>query len=625
MPWKSRPGRFKKIAAMVNRYEAELKSLDTDQLDEQCRLIRMDLRRYGFKRRLTAHAFALIREVADRTVGKRHFDCQLIGGWIMLNGMVAEMETGEGKTLTATLAAGTAAMAGVPVHVISVNDYLTARDAEEMGPIYQALGLTVGCVVHDVEPRDRRAAYQCDITYCTNKDLVFDYLKDKITLGDRCDPARLQAESLYGGRERVNRLLLRGLHFAIVDEADSILIDEARTPLIISSSTGGEEEKQFMEQAMAIADEFENDRDFRINDAERSLKLTQKGKRGLTEKAASLGPLWTGSIRREDTVTQALTARHMFHRDIHYLVRDDTVQIIDEFTGRVMEDRSWERGLHQFIELKEGCKLTQRRDTIAKISYQRFFRRYLHLSGMTGTAKEVKRELGAVYDLAVVRVPTNRPLNRRKYPDRLFNTLEEKWNALIDQVRRLHDEGRPVLVGTRSVAVSEHVSRLLDEAGLAHQVLNAKRDREEADIIARAGESGRITIATNMAGRGTDIKLEPEVVRKNGLHVILTERHEAARIDRQLAGRCARQGDPGSYQALLSLEDPLLTEGRTGIRSWVAGRLMRMHVPGGRAAGRRAVLKAQKQMERLHARMRRELLKQDEKMGELLSFSGRQE
>ena len=624
-PFISHVNRTRSIVRQVEHYGAALQSMSDDELKEVCRQLRIQLRRQGFQTQLVAQSFALIREVSDRTIGMRHFNAQLMGGWVLFKGMVAEMETGEGKTLTATLAAGTAALAGVPVHVITVNDYLTARDTESMGPVYRALGLTVGCVTHDIVPDARRNAYECDITYCTNKEIAFDYLRDRMKLRDREHPLRLQAEYLHGNDARVRRLLLRGLHFAIIDEADSILIDEARTPLLISKNVGSGDKRQFLKQAMELADSLRNGIDYCIDKAFHKIELTGRGKQRVHELAKSLGPLWTGSVRREEMARKALAAQYLFHKDVHYLVNEGKLQIIDEFTGRLMPDRSWEHGLHQLIEIKEQCEVTGESQTLGQMSYQRFFRRYLNLAGMTGTAGEVGNELWSVYGLPVVRIPTHRPLKRIKYPDKIFLSAEPKWQAVADRVRELHKRGRPVLVGTRSVAASEYTSCLLTEFGLAHQVLNAKQDKEEASIIARAGESGCVTIATNMAGRGTDITLAPGVAEKGGLHVILTERHEAARIDRQLAGRCGRRGDPGSYEAILSLEDPLLEGRRAGVMGWIARRLLSLGPGIGAGLAGRAILRAQKRMEYVHAHMRRDLLKIDKQRGDMLSFSGRSE
>jgi preprotein translocase subunit SecA len=602
-----------------------LAQLSDEQLRQEIVELRKNLHADGLVSRHLVSSFALIREQSGRTLGMRHYGSQLTGGLVMLQGMVAEMETGEGKTLTATLSAATAALAGIPVHVISVNDYLTSRDAETMGPLYEALGLRVGCVVHGQTPAERHHAYDCDVTYATNKELVFDYLRDRLTLGERLDPFLLQAEYLHGLEPRSKRVLMRGLHFAIVDEADSILIDEARTPLIISGVAGVNDERQFLEQALAIAAKLEKDDDFILDTARRQLYLTEPGRKRVEAAVKELGSLWNGLVRRESTVQQALTAIHLFHLDDQYLLRDGKVQIIDEFTGRVMEDRSWEQGLHQLIELKEGCELTQRREPLAKISYQRFFRRYLKLAGMTGTAREVAGELWSVYHLPTLKIPTHRPMIRMKSPDRIFANRQEKWQAVVERIIELHRLGRPVLIGTRSVAASEELAALVRQAGLEHQVLNAKQDAVEAEIISKAGISGCITIATNMAGRGTDILLARGVRELGGLHVIITERHEAARIDRQLAGRCGRQGDPGSYEGILSFED-FLFEGKQG--GPLAGLAQKTGISSfgiGKVLARWSMDRAQNNVEKYHARIRKMLFRQDQMRGSLLSFSGRLE
>jgi preprotein translocase subunit SecA len=613
--WRGRPGRWEAIAGRVERAGRPLAEVSDRRLREVAAELRASLRAEGLREDLVARAFALVREAAARTIGERPYDVQVIGGRVLLAGMVAEMETGEGKTLTATLPACAAALAGIPVHVITVNDYLASRDAAWMGPIYRALGLSVGVIVHGLDPQARRAAYACDVTYGTNKEVAFDYLKDRIALRDQPSRLRLQLERLRGDGARTRRLLLRGLHFAIVDEADSVLVDEARTPLIISGGGEGASEERMYETALALARRLELGRHVVIEGAQRTIRYTAAGEAHLAEMARPLGGLWQARHRREELVRQALTALHLFERDRHYIVQDGKVAIVDEFTGRLMPDRSWEHGLHQLIEAKEAVPLTNPHDALARISYQRFFRRYLRLAGMTGTAREVAGELWAVYELAVVSIRPNRPLRRRALPDRIYRTAGARWEAVADRIAEVHRAGRPVLVGTRSVAASEHLSAILAARNLDHQVLNARQDREEAAIIARAGQPGQITVATNMAGRGTDIRLGPGVAERGGLHVIATERHEAGRIDRQLFGRCGRQGDPGSHEAIISLEDELLViyGGRLG--RWL-GRL---------GLGRLAVRRAQRTAERLHARMRRDLLKADEQLDTALAFSGRRE
>lgn len=621
-----RPSRFDWIVDLVNAQAPSIERLSDGEIRELSQNLRQRLRSEGYKEDLVAQAFALVREVAGRTLGMRHFDVQLMGGLVLLHGMVAEMETGEGKTLTATLPACTAALAGVPVHIITVNDYLADRDTKWMGPIYQALGLAAGTIKHGMDPQARRAAYRCDVTYCTNKEVAFDYLRDRIVLWDRPSEIRLQLERLYGGRSRVRHLVMRGLHFGIVDEADSVLIDEARTPLIISAEGDGYDEQSLYEQALGVAGKLTPGEDYSIRASERSLELTENGKERIEDIIRWDGRVWMNRQQREELVRQALVALNLFSRDKHYLVKDGKVQIVDEYTGRLMADRSWERGLHQLIEIKENCEMTKRKETQARISYQRFFRRYLRLAGMTGTAREVAGELWSIYRLRVVTVPTNKPLHRDYLPDRVFPAAGWRWEAVVKRISEMHSEGRPVLVGTRSVEASEHLSRLLSDAGLAHKVLNARQDQEEAEIIARAGEQARITVATNMAGRGTDIRLAPGVAELGGLHVIATERHEARRIDRQLFGRCGRQGDPGTSEAIVSLEDELATVYVNKAFQWLASTVLRR--PGtliARGIGKVLFRRAQRKAERLHARMRHDLLKMDEQLGDALAFSGRPE
>ena len=611
------------IAEAVRRYAPEAERLSDAGIKRAAAELRLALRRDGFTEPVVAQSFALVREVAGRTLGMRHFDSQLRGGWILLNGMVAEMETGEGKTLTATLPACTAALAGLPVHVITVNDYLTARDAELMGPVYRMLGLSVGVIVNGKEPAARRAAYACDITYCTNKELTFDYLRDRTAVGSQVNRIQLSIERLAGGESRASRLVLRGLFFAIVDEADSVLCDEARTPLILSARSEQAPERSMYETALTVAARLKPTEDFVVEGGERQVRLTAEAKQKLAGWAEMLPPMFRGTRRREELVKQALVATHVFKRDTHYLVRDDKVQIIDEYTGRILPDRSWEQGLHQMVEAKAGCPLTGQQTSIARMTYQRFFRRYLRLAGMTGTAQEIAPELWSAYRLPVVRVPTNRPLQRRDLGERVYATPDEKWRAIVERVRELTAAGRPVLVGTRSVGASDELSRLLTEAGLEHQLLNARQDKQEAEIVAQAGQQGRVTVATNMAGRGTDIRLGRGVEPLGGLHVIATELHESRRIDRQLFGRGGRQGDAGSFEAIVSVEDELSRVYLGGLLRGVARRLAR----GGTSPAllRKLIRLAQARAERSHAAIRRDLLTLDEQLGDLLAFSGKGE
>ncbi|GMQ95753.1 MAG: hypothetical protein BMS9Abin14_207 [Gammaproteobacteria bacterium] len=617
--------RFRAITRRVDRHSAVLHRYGDAELRCHGRLLGMHLRSKGLSDSLVARSFALVREVAERQIGMRHYPEQIVGGWQIINGRLAEMETGEGKTLAATLPACTAALAGIPVHVVTVNDYLVTRDADAMGPIYAALGLSVGAITEHKNTQARRDAYACDVTYCTNKQLVFDYLKDRLVLGKDAGRLRLELEQLYADTPRLRKLLLRGLCFAIVDEADSVLIDEARTPLIISKPGETQGQRQIYEQALALAGQLDAEVDFEIEARERVVRISHQGTFKLAQLCDGLGGIWNGRNRREDLVRQALSALHLFNRDQQYLVNDGKVQIIDEYTGRIMADRSWERGLHQIIEAKEQCEITGQKNTLARISYQRFFRRYLRLGGMTGTAREVAAELSSVYRLEVVRVPPHKRLRRRMLGERLYPSDQIKWARIVSSIAALHRKRRPVLVGTRSVAASEHLSGLLRAAALPHQVLSARQNQEEATVIARAGEPGRITVATNMAGRGTDILLGPGVAEFGGLHVIATERHDARRIDRQLYGRCARQGDPGSVEVILSLDDELfsvygssaliailrkLTPARGSPPAWMARMIVRV---------------LQRAAERRHAYIRRQLLEMDSRLGDTLAFGGRSE
>jgi preprotein translocase subunit SecA len=584
--------------------------------------LRVSFRRDGVQEKLVGRSFALIRESAHRVLGMRPFNVQLMGGFAMFKGMIAEMQTGEGKTLTATLPAATAALAGMPVHVITVNDYLAQRDADTMTPLYQALGLSVGVVVHGMSPDERRAAYGCDITYCTNKELTFDYLRDQMVLGDRKENLRLKMEKMHRSDCRLDRLVLSGLSFAIIDEADSVLIDEARTPLIISGEGDIADELERSKQALDVVGKLTEGEDYRVRYDERGVELSDRGKNRLRQIAESLSGMWAISLLREELATQALAALLLFHRDEQYLVQDDKVQIIDEYTGRVMADRFWSEGLHQLIEVKENCPPSGRRLTLARITYQRFFRRYHRVGGMTGTANEVAREFWSVFRLPVVKIPTHRPCRRTIGPVHLTPTASEKWAVVAARAVELQRSGVPVLIGTRSVAASEELSTILSRENIDHHVLSAAQDTEEAEIIASAGEAGRITVATNMAGRGTDIILAAGVADCGGLHVILSERHDAGRIDRQLIGRSARQGDPGHAEFILSLEDTLLEFGRTSFVGYGLQYLARRF--GGRW-GETAFFHAQRRAEKIHSRMRRDLLKLDEKLGQALAFSGAME
>ncbi|WP_300318057.1 preprotein translocase subunit SecA [Accumulibacter sp.] len=623
------PLRLRRLRRFADRVEAlagDLGSLDTEQLRQRAAALRATLTVAGPTDAAAAESFALVREVCSRQLGLRHYPVQLIGGYAMLRGALAEMQTGEGKTLTAVLPAVTVALAGAPVHVITVNAYLAARDAEYLTPVYAFFGLRVGLVVPDQESAQRVESYGADVTYCVNKDLVFDYLRDRITQKRvRAGTRALLDGWLAGGRQPTKpAALLRGLYFAIVDEADSVLIDEARTPLIIASDVDDANGRALYEQALALAGSLLSREHYRLRPNERSIELTDAGRAAVAEFSAGLAGLWNIARAREELLEQALSALHLFQRDRHYIIADDKVQIVDEYTGRVMADRSWERGLHQMIEVKEQLEISKRRDTISRITYQRFFRRYLCLAGMTGTAVEVAPEMRSVFAMDVVRIPPNRPSVRRDLGQRVFLDGPRRWAAVVERAREMRAAGRALLIGTRSVAASEAASLSLTAAGLPHEILNARQDQREAEIISQAGQPGRITVATNMAGRGTDILLSPEVRQAGGLHVILSEFHDAARIDRQLFGRAGRQGDPGSCEAIVSLDDELFLAHASRWLGWLRGRVSPAGVLPAHL-GRLLRQSAQAAAERQHSRIRQLTVEMDKRMQQSLAFAGRGE
>jgi len=597
----------------VNAWRDHLLGLDETQFKDFVRQLRDDLICGGLKQASVVCAYAAIKEAARREIGQEHYDVQLRGGYALLHGAIAELETGEGKTLTATLAAATAAMAGTPVHVITVNDYLAKRDEELMRPVYRALGLTVGLVVSGLSQEERRKAYLADITYCTNKEVAFDYLRDGLLLGQCASNVRMKIRKLHGEKGQPgDKPVMRGLHFAIVDEADSVLIDEARTPLIISGRTDPDTERKRAQQALDLATPLLRDEHFTMSRDGQEIALTDKGKTELMDRGNVMGGLWRGSIFREEQARNALGALHIYKCDEHYLVRDDKIEIIDEYTGRVMQDRSWGDGVHQLVELKERCTITGQTISIARITYQRFFRCYRKLGGMTGTASEARTELRSVYGLAVERINTNRPLARSYADPHIYATSQEKWVYIVDLTRELVDQGIPVLIATRSVASSTVGSEYLSDAGIEHRVLSAVEDQHEADIIAAAGQSGCVTVATNMAGRGVDIRLGNGVVELGGLHVIMSDRHDSRRIDRQLAGRCARQGEPGHVETVLSLEDTLIVDSGVLLPYLCHAKWYR----------RWLFYRAQRLMERRFGRARRDLMNWDQQLGSSLAFSG---
>lgn len=514
--------------------------------------LRQQFARSGFDDRVLQRAFALIAELAHRHAGLRPYRGQLLAARAMLDRRLVEMPTGEGKTLAAAIAAAAAALARIPVHVITANEYLARRDAERLQPLFAALELKVSVVTHELHAEARRQAYAGDIVYCTAKELVFDYLRDSLLR--QAAPGEL--------RERAHRLavgdtgtVLRGLCFAIIDEADSILIDEARVPFILSRAAADDRARRaHYQHALSVARQLVPQEDFTVEGETRRVELTARGQEKADGAAIAGDAAWRMRRWREEALCQALAALHLFRRDRDYLVRQGTVQIIDETTGRVAAGRAWSRGLHQFIELKEGCVPSVEPVTAARITFQSFFSRYLHLCGMSGTLTESRAELLGTYGLHVSRIPLRNPCRREMLPTRVFGSHEARWRFVVQRVAEIHARRGAVLIGTDSVADSLALSARLRAAGLPHVVLNARQDRHEAEVVAKAGSEGRITVATSMAGRGTDIALAERLARGPGLHVILCQANASRRIDRQFIGRSARRGEPGSCETLLSLE-----------------------------------------------------------------------
>lgn len=609
--------RYRDLAMRVEQLEPQIRDLGSARFGEQVEQVRQQARLGRMEGEVLDRGLALARQACWRSLGKRPYPVQIMGAGAMFDGVIAEMATGEGKTIIAAMVAALHAFAGRPVHVITVNDYLVARDAQEMEPLYKMLGHSCGHVVHDCPAEMRYHEYRKNVVYVTSKELVADFLRDQIRLGHVRSGAEQMIQVLERGPMR-NSVLVPGLWRVVVDEADSLLIDEAVTPLIISNSPDDNPNSELYSLAAQLAAMLIEGRDFTVDRTVRNVDLTGRGQRRLDELADQMqqqlddskSSFFAGVRRREELVQQALVARHCFLRDEHYLIdREGKIQIIDESTGRVMADRTWRHGLHQAIEIKEGVTVTADKENLARQSFQRFFRQYPDMSGMTGTAWESAAELWQIYQRPVVRIPTNKPCIRKQLPARMFDTAEQKWEAVIARVIELHDRGVPVLVGTRSVGASEEVSRRLFKAGRHHRVLNAAQNAQEATIIAEAGLPGRITVATNMAGRGTDIKLGQGVVELGGLHVIATEPHASHRVDRQLFGRAARQGDPGCAQMFASSEDDLFVR--------YAPRLRRAW----RTIGFERLRKlAQAKAERFARFNRRQVLKSDEWMDQALPF-----
>jgi preprotein translocase subunit SecA len=626
LPWQRRLARAALKIPAVRHWEQQYDRLS----DHELRTAGLRLRGRGRGGETLDHmlpeAFGLVCVAAKRLLGMRPFDVQLAGGVVMHQGGLAELATGEGKTLTATLPVFLSALEGKGVHVTTVNDYLARRDAELMGPVYRALGLTVGVLQQQMGEQDRSAAYRADVTYGTASEFGFDFLRDRLKVAGAKGQEQPFWAPWVGGANAApvgDVGVQRGHHVAVVDEADNIFIDEARTPLIISGPTrlATPEEQIVYRWCNDLALQMQPGRHFEMDDKKQKLELTAEGKQLARYSNPPTGPHAHAMDKLHEHLEQALHAHYRFRLDQHYMIEKGKVVIIDEFTGRRMPDRHWREGLHQAVEAKEGVPINHPSDHAAQVTFQSYFRLYKRLSGMTGTALQNRFEIRRVYKLWVVCVPTNRPVRRDLYPDRVYPTEAAKFAAVVEEVARMKAAGRPVLIGTRSVEKSETLSKMLTAAGVEHQVLNARQHESEAKIVAEAGKLGRVTIATNMAGRGTDIKPDREVIEAGGLHVLGTERHEALRIDRQLAGRAGRQGDPGSAAFFLSLEDELL-------EALGPARQERLKLRGRRGgeadwdAHQPLFEKSQRRVERRHYRSRVDLMVHEKQRQEILKDLG---
>ena len=610
---------LKRIYPIVDRIEAlepEMKALSDAELKDKTREFKERLKEGETLDDILPEAYAVVREGAYRSMGMRHYRVQLIGGIILHQGRIAEMRTGEGKTLVSTLPAYLNALEGKGVHIVTVNDYLAKRDAEWMGKVHEFLGLTVGVVLNDMDNDERRAAYNCDITYVTNNELGFDYLRDNMVIYKE-------------------QLVQRGLNFAVIDEVDSVLIDEARTPLIISGQSNkstklyeacdilarqlerGEASGEFSKINAIMGEDIEESGDFIVNEKEKVVNLTEDGVKKVENFFHIENLADPENLEIQHNIILALRAHNLMFRDQDYVVKDDQVMIVDEFTGRIMPGRRYSDGLHQAIEAKEHVKVRRESKTLATITFQNLFNKYEKKSGMTGTALTEEKEFRDIYGMDVVEIPTNRPVQRKDLEDAVYKTKQEKYHAVVEAVKEAHATGQPVLVGTITIEVSELLSKMLKKEGIQHKVLNAKYHELEAEIVADAGQHGAVTIATNMAGRGTDIKLDDAAREAGGLKIIGTERHESRRIDNQLRGRSGRQGDPGESRFYISLEDDLM-------RLFGSERLMSVFNTLGVEDGEQiehkmlssAIEKAQKKIEGNNFGIRKNLLEYDQVMNE---------
>src|SRR5579863_7097988 len=583
------------IIEKINAFESTISALTDEQLGEKTDEFRAQLAAGKNLDTLLPEAFAVVREAAKRTLGQRHFDVQLVGGIVLHQGKIAEMKTGEGKTLTATLPLYLNALTGKGVQLVTVNDYLARRDAQWMGPVYTMLGLSVGYIQNSMSDTERKAVYRNDIIYVTNNELGFDYLRDNMKF-------------------RLEDYVQRDLYYAIVDEVDSILIDEARTPLIISGSA--EHSSKLYIDANRVAARLITSIDYEVDEKARTALFTESGVDKI-EAAFHIDNLYAVEhMNLLHHMNQAIRAHALFRRDVEYVVRDNEVLIVDEFTGRILPGRRYSDGLHQAIEAKEGTRIERESQTLAAITLQNYFRLYEKLAGMTGTAATESEEFHNIYKLDVVTIPTNKPLARIDKPHLIFLNKNAKYKSIVEDVKERHAKGQPVLVGTASIETSEILSTVLSQSGIKHDVLNAKNHAREAEIVAYAGEAGRVTIATNMAGRGTDIKLTPPSKDAGGLYILGTELHESRRIDNQLRGRSGRQGDLGESRFYISLEDDLIRIFATGAMQWVMTRTLPEDIPIEAKMVSRAIERAQNTVEGRNAEIRKDVLKYDEVLNE---------
>lgn len=602
--------KVKPIVKEILRLDSAMQQMSDEELKGQTEKFRQWIRDGKPVAKILPEAFAVVREASFRTLGMKQYPVQLLSGLMLYNGCISEQKTGEGKTLVCAAPAYLSALSGKPVHVVTVNDYLAKRDADEIGQIHRFLGLTVGCILGEMSQEERRAAYACDITYATNHELGFDYLRDNMAMDE-------------------SETVMRGLGYAIIDEADSVLIDEARTPLIISGQGGkstkmyeicdvlaGQLERgtqtEFSATKIFDADEMKETGDYAVDEKEKNIVLTADGIRKV-EQFFHIDDLSDPkNLTIHHHVILALRAKELMKRDKDYMVKDGAVQIVDEFTGRVMPDRRYSDGLHQAIEAKEGVQVMEENRTYATITFQNFFNKYEKKSGMTGTAMTEKKEFRDIYGMDVIAIPTNRPVIRVDHEDAVYKTMDEKYRAIIHKIKEVHAKGQPVLVGTTDIKTSEILSAMLKKEGLKHEVLNAKNHELEAEIIAQAGKHGAVTLATNMAGRGTDIKLDDEARAAGGLYVIGTQRHESRRIDNQLSGRSGRQGDPGESKFYISLEDRLMGifAGKNMIDLFNSMDIEKDEEIGSPLLSK-AITNAQKKIESLNFASREQLLKYD--------------